>query len=139
MKGIWVRVYVLIFNPNMVLAFAYRSDSIWRAEVTLKLYEYVALVRPHWIMEFSFGSHTTKKSDSFGSVQRRITKIIQGFRNLPYSERLIKLNLYFLEKRKLWNLIGLKWVKRNNKSNLDEVHISKTNVKIHGNGYKLYK
>ena len=46
------------------------------------------------------------------AVQRRMTEMIQGLRNLPYKDRLKRLNLHSLERRAIGNMIEVfKWVK----------------------------
>ena len=56
------------------------------------------------------------------TVQRRMIKMIQGLRNLSYKDRLKRLNLHSLERRKTrGDMIEVfKWVKRINKGNIDQ-------------------
>ena len=59
---------------------------------------------------------------SLEAVQRRMTKIIQGLRNLPYKDRLKRLNLHSLERRAREDMIEVfKWIKRINKGNIDQI------------------
>ncbi len=55
------------------------------------------------------------------SVQRRMTKIIQGLRTLPYQERLRRLKLHSLERRVRGDLIEVyKWMKGYNKGDVNK-------------------
>lgn len=63
----------------------------------------------------------------------------QELRKFPYGEKPKKVNLHFLERRKVRGDIFevFKWVKYINKSYKDEALIMKTNVRTCGNEYKL--
>ena len=64
------------------------------SEVILRLN--LALVRPHLDYAAQFWSPYYRKDiGSLEAVQRRMTKMIQGLRNLPYKDRLKRLNLEF--------------------------------------------
>ena len=69
-------------RANRLLGFI-ASIKSRRAEVILK---YLALVRPHLDYEVQFWS-----------LQRRMTKMIEGIRNFSYERRLKLLKLYSLE------------------------------------------
>ena len=58
------------------------------------------------------------------TVQRRMTKTIQGIRNLTYKDRLKDLNLHSLEKRRVGvDLIEVfKWVKAFNRRYKQDSH-----------------
>ena len=65
------------------------------SEVILR---YLALVRPHLDYAAQFWSPYYKKNiGSLEAAQRRMTKMIQGLRNLSYKDRLKRLNLHSLE------------------------------------------
>ena len=58
------------------------------------------LVRPHLDYGPQFWSPYYKKDiGSLEAFQRRMTKMIQGLRNLSYKDRLKRLNLHSLERR----------------------------------------
>ncbi len=75
------------------------------------------------------------------SVQRRMTKKIQGLSNLPYRERLRRLNLHSLERRRLrGDLIEVyKWMKGYNKGDINKVLIVRERGRTRSNGSKLDK
>ena len=79
--------------------------------------------------------------NSLESVQRRMTKMIHGLRNLPYEERLRHLNLHSLERRRVrGDLIEVfKWIKGYNKGDANKVIIIKQQGRTRSNGYKLDK
>ncbi len=75
------------------------------------------------------------------SVQRRMTKIIQGLRTLPYQERLRRLNLHSLERRRVrGELIEIfKWMKGYNKGDVSKVLKVGEQGITRSNGFKLDK
>ena len=86
-------------KANKVLGFIFRSVKSRRSDVILELY--LALVRPHLDYAVQFWSpHYRKDIGLLESVQRRMTKRIQGMRDIPYERRLRLLNLHSLEKHR---------------------------------------
>ena len=84
-------------RANRVLGFILRSLSNRSADVILRLY--LALVRLHLDYAVQCWSPYYRMTiDKLEAVQRRMTKMIQGIRNLTYKDRLKHLNLYSLER-----------------------------------------
>jgi len=74
---------------------------------------YITLVRPHLEYAVQFWSpHHAKEIAKLEAVQRRTTKMIPSLRNKSYGERLARLNLFSLEKRRLREKLSvLKYLK----------------------------
>ena len=127
-------------RANRVLGFISRSVSNRSAEVILKLY--LALVRPHLDYAVQFWSpYYRMEINSLESVQRRMTKMIHGLRNLPYSERLKSLNLHSLERRRTrGDLIEVfKWMKGFNKGDVNKILKVRELGRNRSHGFKLDK
>ena len=87
-------------KANKMLGFIARNFDYKTPDVISKLY--TSLVRPH--LEYCvqhWSPNLIKDINKLERVQRRATKMIPSLRNLPYEERLKKLNMFSLQKRRL--------------------------------------
>ena len=100
-------------------------------EVIVPLYS--ALVRPH--LEYyihAWGPQHRKDMELLERVQRRATKMIRGLEHLLFKDRHGELDLFSLEKRRLWgDLIGA--YKQEGSQLFERVDISRKR----GSGFKL--
>jgi len=86
---------------NAVLGMIKRTFLCKDKDLLLQLYK--SLVRPK--LEYSvqaWSPYVQKDVQLLEKVQRRATKLIKGFSNSSYEERLQKLQLTTLETRRLW-------------------------------------
>ncbi len=87
-------------KANRMLGFIRRNFSFRNKDILLPLYN--SLVRPHLEYAMQFWSpHLAKDIAKLEAVQLRATKMIPSLRNKSYEERLARLNLFSLEKRRL--------------------------------------
>ena len=127
-------------RANRILGFISRTVTNRTSEVILKLY--LSLVRPHLDYAVQFWSPYYRMDiNRLESIQRRMTKMIQGIRNLEYKDRLKRLKLHSLERRRVrGDLIEVfKWVKGFNKGDINKVLIVSGPGITRTNGYKLEK
>jgi ribonuclease P/MRP protein subunit RPP40 len=87
-------------KANSVLGMIKRNIKFKSKEVIVRLYK--SLVRPR--LEFcvqAWSPHLRKDIDMLERVQRRATKLIEGYRDYGYEDRLQKTGLISLEKRRV--------------------------------------
>ncbi|XP_071498991.1 uncharacterized protein [Diadema antillarum] len=84
---------------NRTLGMIKRNFTFRSREVILRLYK--SLVRPHldYAMQ-TWSPYLEKDKKVLEKVQARATKLIANIQHLPYEERLVKLKLTTLEKRR---------------------------------------
>ena len=127
-------------KANRILGFISRSVSNRTGKVILKLY--LALVRPHLDYAVQFWSPYYRMDiESLERVQRKMTKMIHDIRNLSYEDRLKKLNLHSLERRRVrGDMIEVyKWFKGINKGDINKVLRIHNENRTRSNGFKLEK
>ena len=79
-----------------LIGYIFRSVKNRSPEVILQLY--LTLVRPHLDYAAQFWSPHYKIIVLLESVQKRMSKRMQGLRNIPYEARLKALNLHSLDR-----------------------------------------
>jgi ribonucleases P/MRP protein subunit RPP40 len=85
---------------NQILGMIYRTFEN-KDLITVKIL-YKALVRPHLdYCSQAWRPHLQKDKDVLERVQRRATRMVSGFKDIPYEERLRRMNLTTLETRRL--------------------------------------
>ncbi|PKU47894.1 hypothetical protein llap_1810 [Limosa lapponica baueri] len=103
---------------------------------------YTALVRPHPEYRVQLWSPQHKKDmELLEWVQQKATKMIRGLENLSYEDRLRKLGLFSLEKRRLQGdlIAAFQYPKGAYRRNGEGLFIRECSHGTRGDGFKLKK
>jgi hypothetical protein len=126
-------------KANQILGRIYRTMEYKSVENILPLY--LTLVRPH--LEYcvqAWAPYFTKDIEKLENVQKRALRMIPELSHLSYEEKLEKLNLFSLTKRRLRGDMIETFKIFQGLDNLDsEVFFSRNFSKTRGHSYKLYK
>jgi hypothetical protein len=129
----------VVKKANKILGLISRSFEVKNKNNIITLYK--SLVRPH--LEYCsqvWSPHLRKDVVKIEKVQRRATKLIPSLRNLPYEDRLKKLNLTTLEQRRIRMDMMEIYKILHSIDKLDyHKYISISNNITRGNGIKLRK
>ncbi|KAK4827962.1 hypothetical protein QYF61_022664 [Mycteria americana] len=111
-----------------------RSMASRSREVILPLYS--ALMRAH--LEFCIRQNK-KDIDLLKWVQRRAMKMIRGMEHLSYEERMRELQLFSLEKKRLWGdlIAAFQYIKGAYKKDRERLFTKACSDRTRGNGFKL--
>ena len=129
-----------IKNANSTLGLIRRAIKCKSQPIITKLYK--ALVRPK--LEYcvqAWRPHLKKHIDNIEKVQHRATKMIEGYKNLKYEDRLTKTDLTTLEERRTrGDLIEVfKMIKGLNKTDYKKFFTIEHNSRTRGHRFKIIK
>ncbi|XP_050725194.1 uncharacterized protein LOC127002931 [Eriocheir sinensis] len=125
-------------KANTMLGFIARNFECKTPDVMLSLYN--SMVRPHLEYAVQFWTPYYRKDIALlERIQRRATKMIPTFRAQPYEERLKRLNLFTLEKRRLrGDMIQVfKYLKKFNNVDYSKFFELQTNLRTRNNGLPI--
>ena len=125
---------------NKILGMIWRNFSQLDKNIFLRLYK--LLVRPH--LEYAvqaWSPHLVKDITKLENVQRRATRMIQGFRGLDYMERLKRCGLTTLKTRRIRGDMIETYKILTGKEGLDSENFFRQPYRTSGRGHnlRLYK
>ena len=135
-----LHIEAMIKKANSMIGLIKRNFSY--IDIFIFLHLYKALIRPH--LEYGqiiWSPQYVRQSKLIENVQRRATKLIPNLKDLPYEERLRRLNLPTLKYRRLrGDMINVYKILNDNKSgNKHLLPLNNSTYNIRGHDRKLEK